>query len=235
MQMKFLDCIMSETSTCTYCNETKDISLFLKHRPKYCLECRKKYGTEYRKNNPEKFKLSPEYSSWKNAKTRSFNPNAKSADRYINKGVTMCDEWAENFSAFYEYIGPRPSLDHSLERIDNTGNYEPGNVKWATRQEQINNREVTNFADYNGAKTPLAEISRKTDVPYFTLVARLKAGKTGDDLIAPVKKAKKYLYLGELMTVSEICQTTGINDTTLLRKISAGMTVQEAVSSMKKS
>lgn len=76
-----------------------------------------------------------EYNSWAMMKQRCLNPNATGYARYGAMGITVWPEWARSFKAFYEYIGPRPE-GTSLDRINPAGNYEPGNVRWATRAEQ---------------------------------------------------------------------------------------------------
>jgi hypothetical protein len=82
----------------------------------------------------------PEYSAWDSAKTRCYNPNANNYRQYGALGVRMCAEWLDDFAAFYAYIGPRPSPQHSLDRIDPFGWYEIGNVRFATPSEQRRNQ-----------------------------------------------------------------------------------------------
>jgi hypothetical protein len=85
---------------------------------------------------------SREYSSWSHAKGRCFNPREKGYDRYGGRGITMWVEWVKNFAAFFAYIGFCPP-GCSLDRYPNgAGNYEPGNVRWATPLEQNLNRSV---------------------------------------------------------------------------------------------
>lgn len=84
----------------------------------------------------------PECRAWHAMKHRCANPrNARYAD-YGGRGLRVCAEWLASFDAFLACVGTRPSARHSLDRINNDGNYEPGNVRWATASEQANNRRA---------------------------------------------------------------------------------------------
>lgn len=82
----------------------------------------------------------PEWRAWCAARQRCHNPNCSSYANYGGRGIQMCDAWRESFELFYAHIGPKPSPMHSLDRIDNDGHYEPGNVRWATKTEQARNQ-----------------------------------------------------------------------------------------------
>lgn len=85
-----------------------------------------------------------EYRSWDAMKTRCLNPNSQDYFRYGARGVTVYKPWVHDFQAFYTYLGPKPSPQHSLDRFPNPdGNYEPGNVRWASKTEQNLNRRPT--------------------------------------------------------------------------------------------
>lgn len=82
-----------------------------------------------------------EYRAWTSLKTRC-NPDYKDRPEYPHysgRGITVCQRWKDSFADFLADVGPRPSRDYSIDRIDVDGNYEPGNVRWATRSEQAFN------------------------------------------------------------------------------------------------
>lgn len=85
----------------------------------------------------------PEWRAWFNMKRRCRDVKGRDHKYYKAQGVTVAPEWLEDFPAFLAHVGPRPSTHHSLDRFPNPwGNYEPGNVRWATRTEQQQNRRL---------------------------------------------------------------------------------------------
>lgn len=86
------------------------------------------------------------YKVWDNMINRCFNPNATGYENWGGRGIMVCDEWKNDFQAFYDYVSKLPHFGErgrSFDRIDNDGNYEPNNVRWATRYEQTHNRRVS--------------------------------------------------------------------------------------------
>lgn len=81
----------------------------------------------------------PEYKIWKHMKQRCYNENDPDYKNYGGRGIEIQIEWKNSFELFFNFVGKRPTPEHTLDRINNDGNYESGNVKWATRLEQRHN------------------------------------------------------------------------------------------------
>lgn len=112
---------------------------------------------------------------WNQMKDRCNNPDNHAFPNYGGRGISVCREWGESFSSFLADMGHRPT-GMSIERIDNNGNYEPSNCRWATRIQQNNNRRNNRKVTAFGRTLTLAEWSRETGVNYSALRSRLDRG-----------------------------------------------------------
>lgn len=141
------------------------------------------------KTGPPSQKMSTAYSPWLSAKTRCFNPNAISFPNYGGRGISMCPEWSADFKVFLSDMGPRPSLFHQIDRIDNDGDYEPGNCRWVTRRVQANNKRNNKILTINGESKTMAEWSASVGIPYHRLVGRINLGWSPEKAIARTRYA----------------------------------------------
>lgn len=114
------------------------------------------------------------YRIWQGMITRCVNPNSKSYRYYGNRGVVVCDEWRKDFQSFREWAlinGYAENL--TIERINNNGNYEPSNCKWATLKEQQNNTRKNHIITSQGESLTLAQMSEKHNIPVGILTNRI--------------------------------------------------------------
>lgn len=111
-------------------------------------------------------------------KQRCFNEKSSSYKYYGGRGVTVCAEWRDDFDAFYEHMGPRPSPKHTIDRIDNNGNYEPGNCRWATYEVQANNRSNNRHIEYDGRLQTASQWEQELGMHKGVAVARMRRGQS---------------------------------------------------------
>jgi hypothetical protein len=119
-----------------------------------------------------------EYSSFRAIKSRCLKTTSKDYPRYGGSGIKLHPAWVKDFEAFLAHVGPRPTPKHSIERINVRGNYEPGNVRWATAKEQANNRTNTIYVTFRGERLSLLEAVAKsgTSLCYGTIKHRVTHG-----------------------------------------------------------
>lgn len=137
---------------------------------------------------------SREYKSWAHIVQRCTNPNNRAFGRYGGRGITVCDEWRHSFQAFYDYVSALPNSGqrgYSIDRIDNDGNYEPGNVKWSTQTEQARNKRSNHLLTFNGKTLCVSEWANVVGISAGTLYGRLKNGwDIKEALTTPVRLTK---------------------------------------------
>lgn len=125
----------------------------------------------------------PEHRAWVSMKQRCANPKKREYPHYGGRGITVCAEWAASFTEFYRAVGPRPSQDHSLDRIDVNRGYEPGNVRWATQQQQVENTRVARNFTLNGRTQTLSAWAREMGLARGQINGRLAAGWSMEEAI----------------------------------------------------
>lgn len=121
---------------------------------------------------------STEYTAWTHMIERCYSPNNKHFSDYGGRGIIVCEQWKSSFANFLADVGLKPSPRHSLDRIDNNGHYEPGNVRWATKTDQTRNRRSTRLVTYQNRTQCLWAWSEELGKNYQTLYFRLNSGWT---------------------------------------------------------
>lgn len=174
----------------------------------------------------------PEYSSWEAMKRRCDNITHDSYHSYGGRSksnpITYCERW-KSFENFYKDMGPRP-VGKTLERIDNDGNYEPGNCKWATSKEQARNRSTNRFIDLGNRKVNIAQFCEEMNVGRGRVSWFLKKGLTDRELIDRLKfETKTYYYKGEMLKLSEISKRENINLMTLYNRARLGKLKEDLI------
>ena len=130
--------------------------------------------------------VTSEYQIWKGITKRCCNPNCTGYSIYGGRGITICEEWREDYSAFLSYVGRRPSPKHSIDRYPNqNGNYEPGNVRWATPDQQSRNMRRNVLITFNGQTKILQDWAIELGLPRHRIENRLRRGWTTEQAFSP--------------------------------------------------
>ena len=103
---------------------------------------------------PVRGKGTVEYTAWRGMLSRCFQPSYHAFHHYGGRGITVCDRWRHDYSAFLSDVGRKPMRSMSLDRIDVNGNYKPGNVRWADRRQQSRNRRGVKPLTYEAVRHP---------------------------------------------------------------------------------
>lgn len=128
-------------------------------------------NTMQRTHNME---FTPEYSTWGGMKSRCINEREKSYKYYGGRGIKVCDRWLNSFENFYADMGSKPTSQHSIDRIDVDGDYEPSNCRWATKIEQANNTRTNTFYTFENETLTMANWARKLSASYPIFVEYVK-------------------------------------------------------------
>lgn len=117
--------------------------------------------------------ITPEYRAWKHINNRCHNPKNKSYSNYGGRGIVVCKRWRDSYESFLKDMGRRPSPKLQVERINNNGNYEPGNCTWSTRKAQANNKRSNVYISHAGVVKTLAQWSETIKVRYNIVRKRI--------------------------------------------------------------
>lgn len=135
---------------------------------------------------------SPEHRAWVHMRQRCTNPRKREWPHYGGRGIKVCDRWMASFVAFFADVGQRPSPAHSIDRINVDGDYEPGNVRWATQQQQVENTRTVRLVTIDGKTQTVAAWEREKGLSKGQVRSREAAGWTLVDAITtPSIKGQK--------------------------------------------
>lgn len=124
--------------------------------------------------------------------SRCTNPKTPAYKNYGGRGITVCDRWRHDYAAFRADMGPRPTPEMEIDRIDNNGNYEPGNCRWATPKEQSRNQRRNRKIEHDGQSLVAVDWSEKTGIHDRSIKSRLRYGWTAEEaLTTPVAPKAK--------------------------------------------
>lgn len=131
----------------------------------------------------------PEHRAWASIKQRCLCKTSSQYKYYGQRGIGICHEWRTSFESFLNHVGKRPTYKHSIDRINNDGHYEPGNVRWASKAEQANNRRSNRIITLNGESLTLSQWADKLNMPKTAIPNRLILGWSIEKtLTTPFKK-----------------------------------------------
>ncbi len=135
-------------------------------------------------NASHRLSYTPEYRAWQQMRLRCLDPKHAAYPGYGGRGITVCERWKDSPTTFLADMGPKPSSAHELDRIDNDGNYEPGNCRWVLRKENDRNRRSNRWLTIEGERRTLAEWCERRGLPRDTVRKRLEAGWTAEKALA---------------------------------------------------
>ena len=128
---------------------------------------------------------SPEYNSWKSMKARCLNPRLSEFPRYGGRGINFCSSW-NSFEVFLADMGNRPSLHHTLDRVDNSKGYSKENCFWATKKEQSSNTRSNVRVSFEGVEMTLIQAARLSGLSYAAVCGRKNSGWAEADWFIPL-------------------------------------------------
>lgn len=175
----------------------------------------------------------PTYNSWYSMVRRCSVPEQSQYERYGGRGISVCERWLD-FKNFYEDMGERP-INTTIDRVNNDGNYEPTNCRWATLIEQHSNTSLTVLHDLGEESKTLPEWCRIHGKKLEGVRKRISLGWSLEEALSrPINvhekfKIRRFDLNGEMLTIPEIASRSGIHKSAVAKRLSSGMTAAQAI------
>jgi len=154
------------------CDCGKELRVPAKHLKQGQFSCGCIVGESHDESKPP----TPEYIAWGSMIARCYNPKSTGFENWGGRGIKVCDEWRSSYLSFLSHVGRRPTEKHSLGRINNDGNYEPGNVRWETLLQQRNNTRANAWIEFDGKRMTGAQWDRHLGLPLGMTRGRINRG-----------------------------------------------------------
>lgn len=143
-----------------------------------------------------------EYRAWLGIKTRCYNSKDPNYKQWGGRGIKMYEKWLNDFESFLSYVGNAPSKFHSLDRYpNNNGDYEPGNVRWATMKQQNVNKRSNRYITYKGETKTIMEWSKISNLPYSVIQKRDNIGWSSNDIFNKPVSLSSFIRHGRRITI----------------------------------
>lgn len=178
-------------------------------------------------------KRTVEYRAWAAMKARCYNKGNKEYYSYGGRGIMVCERWLNSYENFIEDMGRKPGDEYSIDRIDNNGNYEPGNCRWATDLQQLNNTSRNVFIEYNGERKTASQWAKFFNISQHSILWRHKKGMTLEKVFSKNKLEKQNViyvtYMGGKRRFVDLCKELNLGySIIMLRKFRRKISVQES-------
>lgn len=175
----------------------------------------------------------PLHMIWGRIKQRCLNPKCSDYPYYGGRGITICEEWCDDFLSFVRGMGPRPSPKHTVDRIDNDGPYAPWNCRWATRKEQSNNSRTPVFVEAGGIRLNLSDWAKRNGVSETAVVNRIRKGMDPIEAVtkpfSPPNQPIIITFNGRTQNLAAWAREIKISRVALSNRLRKGMSIGDAL------
>lgn len=177
-----------------------------------------------------KSRYKPEYTAWVGMRSRCNDKNNPRYHRYGARGIKVCGKW-DYFESFLADVGKRPTKHHSIDRIDNDGNYEPSNVRWATNKEQMRNFSLNVNVEINGIIKCMKDWAEEFGISYSTVSDRRRRGMNViEALTKSVNQNEKLIECrGKTLSIAGWAKEVGLTPKAISARIIRGWSYENAI------